>query len=109
MFLQDTTLLPSTLKHGKPLKGLKVSSQTQSQARNLRSKSSIASLVSAARNPVAAIGDVLDGLRDGLTKEERVERQKLENKKQLLYIRLRNVSVKPAALELSLCCPEDQS
>lgn len=90
---QDTTLLPSTLQHGNSLKGLKVASNGQSSCRQLCSKGSIASLVSAARNPVAAIGDVLEGLRDGLTKEERAERQRLENKKQVLYIRLRDVSV----------------
>lgn len=95
-FLQDTTLLPSTLQHGTSLKGLKLAPNSQSQGRQLRSKGSIASLVSAARNPVAAIGDVLDGLRDGLTKEERAEKQRLENKKQILYIRLRDVSVEPA-------------
>jgi TAG lipase/steryl ester hydrolase/phospholipase A2/LPA acyltransferase len=96
-FLQDTTLLPCTAQQGNPLRRLKPASTSQSQGRQLRSKGSIASLVSAARHPVAAIADVLDGLRDGLTKEERVERQRLENKKQILYIRLRDVSVKPAA------------
>lgn len=91
-FLQDTTLLPSTLQHGNSLKGLKVSSSRQSDSRQLRSQGSIASLLSAARNPVATIGDVFDGLRDGLTKEERLERQRLDNQKQILYIRLRDVS-----------------
>lgn len=91
-FLQDTTLLPSTLQHGNSLKGLKLSSNRPSEGRQLRSKGSIASLVSAARNPVATIGDVLDGLRDGLTKEERIGRQRLEYQKQILYIRLREVS-----------------
>ena len=105
-FLQDTTFLPSTLQHGNSLKRLKSASNSQSKGRQLRSKGSIASLVSVARNPVAAIGDVLDGLRDGLTKEERTERQRLENLKQVLYIRLRTVSTEPPALTSCPCCPE---
>ncbi len=98
-FLQDATLLPSTLQHGISLKETKLASHSQPHRQQLRSKGSIASLISIVRNPVAAVGNALEGLRDGLTKEERVEKQRVGDKKQILYLRLRNVSVKPAIVD----------
>lgn len=95
-FLHDTTILPTTLQHGKAASLSRKHNQQQ-----LRSNGSIASLISAVRNPVATIGDVLDGIWDGLTKEERLEKQRVENKKQILYVRLRTVGL--TSSQLGVC------
>ncbi|KAI9860870.1 MAG: hypothetical protein M1830_006216, partial [Pleopsidium flavum] len=89
-FLQDATLLPNTLQHGKSIKEKNLAVHIQPHRQQLRSKGSIASLVSIVRNPVATVGDAFEGFRDGLTKEERVEKRRVEDKKQILYLRLRN-------------------
>lgn len=109
-YFQDATLLPSTLHHGKSLGEKKPVPYDQLLGQQLRSKGSIASLVSIVRNPVAAVGDVVDGLRDGLTKEERADKRRADDQKQILYLRLRNVSVKvvmvdaPDPRELTFPC-----
>ena len=93
-FLQNTTLLRST-NHREitASKNTIALGRTQhEEKRTLRSRSSIATLVSWARNPVETIGEAFEGLRDGLTKEERAIKQCVEDKKQLLYLKMRNVS-----------------
>ena len=56
-----------------------------------RSKSPIASLVRFVRHPVENVGDTLDTWWDGYTKIERTQKQNLDQKKQILYLRLKEV------------------
>ena len=62
--------------------------------KSLRSRLSLSSLAHLARNPVGVVGEVVEGWRDGLTPEERTEKQRVDNRKQILYCKLRNVSHK---------------
>lgn len=61
--------------------------------KQIQSKSSFASLIQFVRNPVANVGQALEYYYEGDkdNKEERVKQQILEDKKQILYLRLRNV------------------
>lgn len=67
-------------------------SGTQSQ-KIRQSSSSLASLVHFARNPIEAVGEVVENWYDGTTKEERASRQSLADRKQLLYLKMRTVSL----------------
>jgi len=57
----------------------------------VRPKSSLANLVHLVRNPLETVGGAVEHWRDGSTKEERVRKQNLQDKKQLLYLKLREV------------------
>lgn len=57
------------------------------------STSSLASLVRLARNPIENIGEAVEDWYDGTTKEERATRQSVADKKQLLYLKMRTVSL----------------
>ena len=57
------------------------------------STSSLASLVRLARNPIENLGEAVEDWYDGTTKEERARRQSLADKKQLLYLKMRTVSL----------------
>ena len=57
------------------------------------SASSLASLVRLARNPIENIGEAVENWYDGTTKEERARRQSLADRKQLLYLKMRMVSL----------------
>ena len=73
-FIQHSTLLSNT-------------AHTKRGGRPLQSQGSIASLVHLVRNPIEAV----EGWRDGLTKEERAWKQRVHDRKQILYLNLRNV------------------
>ncbi|KAI4126324.1 MAG: hypothetical protein LQ338_003801 [Usnochroma carphineum] len=83
--LQSSTLLQSlTLQSGKP--------QTPSalpESYPPRYKSAIARLLRFARHPIENVGEVVEDWYDGTIKEERIRRQSLEDRKQLLYLKLR--------------------
>ena len=64
----------------------------QFKKKSLRSKISLSSLAHLARDPVGAVGEAVEGWRDGLTPGERAEKQKISNQKQILYCKLRSVS-----------------
>lgn len=57
----------------------------------LRPKSSIANLIQFVRNPVDTVGEAVENWYEGNTKEARMKQQILEDKKQILYLRLSNV------------------
>lgn len=87
--LQSSTLLQSlTLQHGKH-RTLAASSESSP---SLRAKSSIASLLHLARHPIEAVSEVIEDWYDGTTKEQRYRRQSVQDRKQLLYLKLREVS-----------------
>ena len=64
-----------------------------SNAQFVNSKSSLANLVQFARNPLENIGETVEDWYDGSTTEERVQKQAREDKKQLLYLKLRMVYI----------------
>ena len=64
----------------------------------LRPKSSLANLIHFVRNPLENVGETVEQWRDGHTKEERARKQSLQDKKQLLYLRLREVRVSKCSL-----------
>ena len=92
-FLQNTTLLQGTSHRNKSAYARPVALQGKQhdEERSLRSKGSVAALLQLARDPVGSVGDIVEGWRDGLTKEERASRQARADKKQLLYLKMRNV------------------
>ena len=57
----------------------------------LKKKSSLAHLIQFARNPVEHVSEAVENWYDGSTKEERTHRQTLEDRKQLLYLKMRLV------------------
>ena len=63
-----------------------------------RSTSSLASLVRLARNPIENIGEAVENWYDGTTKEDRARRQSLADRKQLLYLKMRMVSLSPVPI-----------
>lgn len=73
-FIQNSTLLSNT-------------GHAKGGGRQLRSQGPIASLVHLVRNPIEAV----ESWRDGLTKEERAWKQRVHDRKQILYLNLRNV------------------
>lgn len=64
----------------------------------LRSKASIGNIVRLVVNPIGTVGEAVESWRDGLTVEERARKQAIEEKKQILYLRLRNVRATSARL-----------
>ena len=87
-FLQNTALLQSlSLNHGSN----ELDENAQKQQAALRSKSAIANLIQFVRNPVENIGEALEYWYDGYTTDERVQKQEQDDRKQILYLNLRNV------------------
>ncbi|MCJ1272214.1 hypothetical protein MMC22_012122 [Lobaria immixta] len=58
----------------------------------LRPKSSIANLIQFVRNPVDTVGEAVENWYEGNTKEARMKQQILQDKKQILYLRLSNAT-----------------
>lgn len=93
-FLPTANLIQSlSISHDDGKELAIVERKTKPQQSQIQSKSSLASLIQFVRNPVANVGQALEyyleGDRDN--KVERVKQQILEDKKQILYLRLRNV------------------
>ena len=61
--------------------------------KQLKQASSFANLLYFAKSQIEGIGTVAEDWYDGSTEEERVKKQALEDKKQLLYLKLRTVSL----------------
>ena len=61
--------------------------------KNRPSSSSLASLVHFTRNPIENIGEAVENWYDGTTKEERARRQRVADRKQLLYLKMKMVSL----------------
>lgn len=88
----ETTLLPRAFLHNKRSKEQAVASPELRKLSSLRRYVSIPSLSSIVRGSFTKVGDVFEGYRDGLSQEEREEKQRTENRKQVLYLKMRNVS-----------------
>ena len=80
-----------TLNHGNDEPRTSASGKQYPKTRP--SASSLASLVRLARNPIENIGETVENWYDGTTKEERAKRQSLADRKQLLYLKMRMVSL----------------
>ena len=92
-FIQTTPLINGLgLIHGGAESRPK-SANNQLGQHSLRSTSSLANLIHFARHPVENVGEAVENWYDGSTKEERARRQVLADKKQLLYLKLRTVSL----------------
>ena len=76
-------------EHARPRSA--VDRQPQKGEKSLPSSSSIASLIDFVRNPTQTVGEAVENWYDGTTKEERDKRQALEDRKQLLYLKMRVV------------------
>lgn len=92
-FIQTTPLLNGLgLIHGGAESRPK-SVNNQLGQQSLRSTNSLANLIHFARHPVENVGEAVENWYDGSTKEERARRQVLADRKQLLYLKLRTVSL----------------
>ena len=91
--LQPSTILQSIrFGHAAPADPVTVNGKAQTKSQQLGSKSSLASLIHIAKHPVENVVDSLDSWWDGYTKEQRARKQSFEQKRQILYLRLREVS-----------------
>lgn len=93
-FLPTSNLLQSlSISHGDGKELAIVDGKIKPQQKQIQSKSPLASLIQFVRNPVANVGQALEYYYEGDkdNKEERIKQQILEDKKQILYLRLRNV------------------
>ena len=109
-FIQSTPLLNGLgLIHGGDEPRPKSARDQQGQ-RSLRATSSLANLIHFARHPVENVGEAVENWYDGSTKEERARRQLLADRKQLLYLKLRTVSlpvyVVVAIADANACRPQ---
>ena len=87
--LQNTALLHGlSLNHADTLQLDELGGKQQA---SLRSKSSIANLIQFVRRPVENVGEAFEYWLDGYTREERIQNRQLEDRKQILYLKLRNV------------------
>ena len=63
----------------------------QEDTQRLTTKSSLANLIHFAKNPLGNISEGVEDWYDGTTKAERAARQAIEDRKQLLYLKMRMV------------------
>lgn len=90
--LQTSYLLQSlTFQHGNPRQSSPNIDPRHCNPTPLQSKTSIARLVQLARHPVENVTEAIEDWFDGTTKAERDRRQSLDDRKQLLYLKLREV------------------
>ncbi|KAL8851150.1 MAG: hypothetical protein Q9221_003953 [Calogaya cf. arnoldii] len=91
--LQTSYLLQSlTFQHGNSRHSASEIESRICKPRNLHPKASIARLVQFARHPIENVTEAVEDWYDGSTKVERARRQSLEDRKQLLYLKLRESS-----------------
>lgn len=90
--LPNTSLLQSlTLSHGSDSTSSVPAQKRRSGIVPLRARSSIAAVAQFVQSPVANVGELVEDWWDGSTKSERIKRQTLEEKKQVLHLRLQEV------------------
>lgn len=77
-------------RHSNCKDALACSGPSGSSRRSLGSSSNL-SLSSITKNPLGWVEDSFNAYRDGLSKEERKERVDRENRKQVVYLKMRNV------------------
>ena len=69
------------------------------EQKRLRPTSSFANLIKFVRNPLENVGEAVEDWYDGTSKEERERKQAVEDRKQLLYLKMRTVGLlRPIAI-----------
>lgn len=91
--LQPSTILQSIgFGHAAMADPVTFNGKPQIPSRQLHSQSSLANLVHIVKHPVENVVDSWDTWWDGYTKEQRARKQSFDQKRQILYLRLREVS-----------------
>lgn len=92
--LRDPTIFHSRLHRKNTVQTQVEASPESSRASSLGKRATVATLSSFVRDSVTWAGDVLNSYRDGLSKEEREKKAYVDERRQILYLRMRNVSWK---------------
>lgn len=93
-FLPTANLIQSlSISHSDCKELAIVDGKSKPRQKQIKSINSLTNLIQFVRNPVANVGQALEYYYEGdnENKEERVKQQILEDKKQILYLRLCNV------------------
>ncbi|KAL1966423.1 hypothetical protein VTN77DRAFT_4565 [Rasamsonia byssochlamydoides] len=90
MALRDPSAIHSQLHRRKNAQKDTVNLSESSQHGSPRKRASIAALSSLVRDSVTWAGEALSAYRDGLSKEERERKLRLDDRKQILYMKMRN-------------------
>ena len=91
--LQPSTILQSIgFGHTAAADPATFNGKPQTIPRQLHSQNSLANLVHIVKHPVENVVDSWDTWWDGYTKEQRARKQSFDQKRQILYLRLREVS-----------------
>jgi TAG lipase/steryl ester hydrolase/phospholipase A2/LPA acyltransferase len=92
--LRDPAAIHSQLHRKKSLQQIDRCQQDapRSSSSRLNKRASFAAFSSVVRDTVSWAGDTLNAYRDGLSKEEREKKVRDDDRKQLLYLKMRNVS-----------------
>lgn len=105
--LQDPTIIHSRFHRKNTVQTQTSSSPESSRPGSLRKRAAVATLSSFVRDSVTWAGDVLNSYRDGLSKEEREKKMHVDERKQILYLRMRNVSCKSFSEEYQMVVVSD--
>ncbi|KAL8702797.1 MAG: hypothetical protein Q9201_004037 [Fulgogasparrea decipioides] len=103
--LQNSSLLQSlTLQHGHSRFANVASKYDACSSRSLQPRNPIARLLQLAKHPIENVGEAVENWYDGTTDEERDKRQRFEDSKRLLYLKLQQATTstewKASATEL---------
>ncbi|KAL2013293.1 hypothetical protein VTN00DRAFT_818 [Thermoascus crustaceus] len=88
--LRDPTIFHSRLHRKNTVQTQVEASPGSSRASSLAKRATVATLSSFVRDSVTWAGDVLNSYRDGLSKEEREKKAYVDERRQILYLRMRN-------------------
>lgn len=92
--LRDPAAIHSQLHRKKSLQQVdRKQQQDAPRSSRLGKRASFAAFSSVVRDTVSWAGDTLNTYRDGLSKDERERKLRDDDRKQLLYLKMRNVSV----------------
>lgn len=89
--LRDPAAIHSQLHRKKSLPHVDLKQDAPRSSR-LGKRASFAAFTSVVRDTVSWAGDTLNTYRDGLSKEEREKKARDDDRKELLYLKMRNVS-----------------
>jgi TAG lipase/steryl ester hydrolase/phospholipase A2/LPA acyltransferase len=90
--LRDPASIHSQLHRKKSLQQVVDRKQDAPRWSRLGKRASFAAFSSVVRDTVSWAGDTVNTYRDGLSKEEREKKLRDDDRKQLLYLKMRNVS-----------------
>lgn len=103
ILLQPSTMLQSiSFGHNTASKSVTSNGKLHTLPQHFCSRRPLAHVVKLVRHPVENVGETFDSWWDGCSKEERVRKQSVDQKKQILYLRLKEV--RKATLSLDNSC-----